>query len=131
MRKYHQEDRCTGLSGRSKLVQPSSGMQTVVAYNGATGTNANYSGNMDYGHIVGNNEGGGGRLPDRNGFPQNRGINRGQFRDYQASINSSVTPTNNVHTYTQRVYANGGGMPTSVNYSTDRTGTFSRTTFLN
>jgi len=105
-------------------------MQTVVAYNGATGTNANYSGNMDYGHIVGNNEGGGGRLPDRNGFPQNRGINRGQFRDYQASINSSVTPTNNVHTYTQRVYANGG-MPTSVNYSTDRTGTFSRTTFLN
>jgi len=123
-------------------------MQTVVAYNGATdqvyyqaatitdatlgnGTNANYSGNVDYGHIVGNNEGGGGGLPDRNGFPQNRGVNRGQFRDYQASINSLVTPTNNVHTYTQLVYANGGGMPTSVNYSTDRTGTFSRTTFLN
>lgn len=49
---------------------------------------------VDYGHIVGNHSGGSGNLSGKNGFVQDRGINRGKFRIYQEKIDDYVVNNN-------------------------------------
>ena len=95
-----------------------------------TAQEAGYTSPVDYGHLIGRNEGGGGGINDRNGFPQNASINRGEFRIFQAEINS-VARSQDVHVFSQLIYANNNAMPTSLFYSTDISGEFERSNFKN
>ena len=81
---------------------------------------SNYPNPIEYGHITGKNEGGGGSVSDRNGFPQSRHVNRGDMRTFQSELHKHADRTGQtVQTFTQLVYANPNTVPTSIKIYTN------------
>ena len=110
--------------------QPLKATATITPKDLGTGTATNASsrawarllGNSDddAGHIIGKLLGGSG---GKNGvFPQLKGINRGQFRDFESAVANAVKKKGAVDVELNFIYGNGGTRPTSITYDVYRQG---------
>jgi len=115
---------------RGSAGQPLKATATITKGDLKTGTATNESsrawarmmGNPDddAGHIIGKLLGGSG---GKNGvFPQLKGINRGQFRAFEAQVANLVNKRGAVDVELNFVYGNGGTRPTSITYDVYRKG---------
>jgi RHS repeat-associated protein len=115
---------------RGAAGQPLKATATITPKDLGTGTATNESsrfwarslGNSDddAGHIIGKLLGGSG---GKNGvFPQLKGINRGQFRDFESAVANAVKKKGAVDVELNFIYGNGGTRPTSITYDVYRQG---------
>jgi RHS repeat-associated protein len=110
--------------------QPLKATATITAKDLGTGTPTNASSRAwarmlgksddDAGHIIGKLLGGGGGKEGV--FPQLKGINRGQFRDFEAAVANAVKKKGTVDVELNFIYGNGGTRPTSITYDVYRQG---------